>query len=394
MLGKEIENRKAKLSDYAGNYLNYINTSNDKLPLIVIVINSYEIFLENYSKNSEILQNIMRDGSKYGIVFVVTTSQNNSIRNRVTQYFVNKLSLQLSNESDYRLLLNSPKNLIPTNYFGRGLTVMEKGIYEFQTAYITDKNNINATIKAFKEFSNNKYSIKAKKIPVVPLIVSYNSIKMHINSLNHVPIGISIRTKDIYYYDFTYDKINLILANNLGDKIRFIKCLIKELNYIKNTNIVILDFLKIFRNEPESDNYYFTNFDKCFDKISNQLRNEYQNNIYILIGIGLYKSKLNDKNINILNKILENINTYNNSYFIFIDTYANYKNIQVNNWINNINSSNGIWLGEGIHQQIAIHVNNINMEDRQINFPFMGMAIINEQKEIIKCAIDDGDKNE
>ena len=394
MLGKEIENRKAKLSDYAGNYLNYINTSNDKLPLIVIVINSYEIFLENYSKNSEILQNIMRDGSKYGIVFVVTTSQNNSIRNRVTQYFVNKLSLQLSNESDYRLLLNSPKNLIPTNYFGRGLAVMEKGIYEFQTAYITDKNNINATIKAFKEFSNNKYSIKAKKIPVVPLIVSYNSIKMHINSLNHVPIGISIRTKDIYYYDFTYDKINLILANNLGDKIRFIKCLIKELNYIKNTNIVILDFLKIFRNEPESDNYYFTNFDKCFDKISNQLRNEYQNNIYILIGIGLYKSKLNDKNINILNKILENINTYNNSYFIFIDTYANYKNIQVNNWINNINSSNGIWLGEGIHQQIAIHVNNINMEDRQINFPFMGMAIVNEQKEIIKCAIDDGDKNE
>ena len=239
-----------------------------------------------------------------------------------------------------------------------------------------------------------KQVMASEKIPVVPLIVSYNSIKMHINSLNHVPIGISIRTKDIYYYDFTYDKINLILANNLGDKIRFIKCLIKELNYIKNTNIVILDFLKIFRNEPESDNYYFTNFDKCFDKISNQLRNEYQNNIYILIGIGLYKSKLNDKNINILNKILENINTYNNSYFIFIDTYANYKNIQVNNWINNINSSNGIWLGEGIHQQIAIHVNNINMEDRQINFPFMGMAIINEQKEIIKCAIDDGDKNE
>ena len=397
MLVKEIENRKSKLSDYAGNYLNYIKTSNEKMPLIIVVINNYELFLENYSKQSEMLHNIMRDGSKYGIVFIVTTSQSNSVRSRVTQYFVNKMSLQQSNVSDYRLLLNAPKNLLPTNYFGRGLVEIDKDVYEFQTAYICDKDNINSTIQRFKDESNKKYNIKAKKIPVVPLIISFNSLKKYLSTLNNVPLGISIKSKDIYYYDFTKNKINLVLANNLSDKIRFIKCLIKMFNFVKNTNITIIDFVNIFKNEPESNNYYYNDFNKCLKKISGEIKvekNIAKKNIYIFIGIGIYRKKLDSKNVNILNDIFNNSNNYSNSYFIFIDTYANYKNLQVENWIKQVNSSNGIWLGEGITQQIAIRVNNVTSEDKQMNFPFMGMVVCDEQKEIIKCAIDDGEKNE
>lgn len=398
MLSKEIEKRKELFSDFAGNYINYSNSGNVTLPLIAVVINSFEILLENYSKQQDVLYSIMRDGSKYGIVFIVTTSTPNCIRSRVAQNFVNKISLQLSDSNDYRMLLNAPKNLLPSNYFGRGLTLINGNVYEFQTAYISNKDDINNQINLFKSKANKQFiNLRAKNIPVLPSIVTYKLLCNYMSNLSHVPVGISLRTKEILYYDFISQKINLILSNNLYDKIRFIKALIKMFYYGGNTNIKIIDFANLFNNQIENSNYYFKSFSKAFNEILNELSNESRSNkrnIYIVIGIGFYNDKLNTNEINILNNIINNINNYNYSNFVFVDSYSTFKNIQANRWIKSkIDDSNGIWIGEGVGSQIAIRINNLTMEDRKINFPYMGFAVSNGNKEIIKCVIDDGGDN-
>ena len=389
MLLKEIENRKELFSDYAGNYVNYCSSSDNKLPLIVIVINSYEILTENYNKQAEVLNTIMRDGSKYGIVFIVTTSVTNSMRSRVTNNFLNKICMQLSNDSDYRMIINAPKNLIPSAYFGRGLTVIDSNVFEFQTAYISD--SINDSIKQFKDKSNSIYNVKAKKIPIIPKFVTFDLIKNHISDLEHVPIGISTKTKDIYYYNFKENKVNLILANNIYDKGRFLLALIKVFNKM-NINVKIIDFANLFKNKIENNNYVNKSFNIILNNILNEVGNQ---NIYIFVGIGSYKKKLNKDNINKLNNIMNNSNRYLNSTFIIFDSYANYKNIQVDPWIKNkIDSTSGIWLGEGAGSQIAIQINDFSLEDRKINFPYMGIIVNKEFKEIIKCMIDiEGDNN-
>ena len=177
------------------------------------------------------------------------------------------------------------------------------------------------------------------------------------------------------------------------------KALIRAFSFVKNTNIKIVDFTHIFKEEPETNNYYYKSFDIAFANIMNELSVEANmngKNMYIFIGIGSYKEKLNDNGINYLNAIINNVNNYMNSYFVFFDSYVSYKNIQTNNIIKpKINSSNGIWIGDGVGSQIAIHINNLTMDDRKLNFPFMGVAVSNEFKEIIKCFIDDsGDENE
>jgi len=128
------------------------------------------------------------------------------------------------------------------------------------------------------------------------------------------------------------------------------------------------------------------NFNIILNNILNEVNNQ---NIYIFIGIGSYKKKLNKENINKLNNIMNNSNRYLNSTFIIFDSYANYKNIQVDPWIKNrIDNSSGIWLGEGAGSQIAIQINDFSLEDRKINFPYMGIIVNKEFKEIIKCMID------
>lgn len=383
MLLKEIETRKELFADYAGNYVNYCSSSDNKLPLIVIVINSYEILTENYNKQSEVLNTIMRDGSKYGIVFIVTTSVTNSMRSRVTNNFVNKICMQLSNDSDYRMIINSPKKLIPSKYFGRGLTVIDSNVFEFQTAYISD--NINDSIKKFRDKANSIYNIKAKKIPIIPKFVTFDLIKNNISNLERVPIGISTKTKDIYYYNFKENKINLILANNIYDKGRFLSALIKVFNKM-NISVKVIDFANLFKNKIETNNYVNKSFNIILNNILNEVNTQ---NIYIFVGIGSYKKKLNKDNINKLNNIMNNSNRYLNSQFIIFDSYANYKNIQVDPWIKNkIDNTSGIWLGEGAGTQIAIQINDFSLEDRKINFPYMGIIVDKEFKEIIKCMID------
>lgn len=397
-LSSEMEKRKELLSDFSGNFSNFIQYSKDKLPLIAVVINNYELFSESYFKISENYQVLMRDASKYGIVFIVTTSSTNSMRSRTVQYFNNRISLQLSNDSDYRLLLNAPKNLIPTKCFGRGLAVVDSNVFEFQTAFISTNDKINEKIKEFKNKANSIYSVKAKKIAVVPNIVSLENIKSYITNLSSVPVGISLNTKDICYYNFMSDRVNLILSNKLSDKIRFIKALIKEFTYMKNINIRIIDFINYFKNQPESNNYYSKNFNDGLDIITNDLNNEKNinyKNLYIFVGIGQFKEKLNNNYINKLNIIINNSDSYQNSYFIFLDSYSSYKNLETDPFIKNkINKSNGIWIGEGVGAQLAITINNLDFDDRKINFPFMGFIVSSENKEIVKCVIDEGDINE
>ena len=68
------------------------------MPQIIVVINNYEGFIENYGeKYDDILLTLCREGIKYGIIFVLTASAYNSVRYRLSQNFRQKIALQLKN---------------------------------------------------------------------------------------------------------------------------------------------------------------------------------------------------------------------------------------------------------------------------------------------------------
>ena len=79
-LYKEIEIRKKNFTNFGGTYLRYIEESEKKLPNIIVIISNYAAFSEMYPDKEEALNYLTREGSKYGIYFVVTANSTNAMK--------------------------------------------------------------------------------------------------------------------------------------------------------------------------------------------------------------------------------------------------------------------------------------------------------------------------
>ncbi len=394
---EEIERRKDAYVDYAGSYKNYIENSNSKDPLMVFIINNYEIFSETYSKLSELITTLYRDGSKYGVMFIITCTTTTSIRSRVSQYFNNKIALQLSQVGDYRDLLGAPRGLIPYKNFGRGLIAKNGTAYEFQTAIITDLKQLNNVIKSAAEQLNNGYISRAKKIKTVPKIVTIDDVKNDNIKLSEVPIGYSIKTKEIYKYNFTNTKFNIITGNNVPKSFMFIIALIKLISKIPNINFKIVDMVSSLNENFENTTIIKSDFEKQFALINNEIANENSSNkinLYMIIGASEI-SNLSPNIKQIVNNLFMASNLFKKSYFILVESYNELKNLQLENWYQSqVDNSTGIWIGEDIGTQMAIYTNDLSLEDKRQDYEFMCVSVEKGDCTFIKYVCNTGDENE
>ena len=394
----EINRRKDAYTDYAGSYKNYCENSGNKDPLLLFIINNYEIFSETYGNMAEAIQTMFRDGEKYGIEFILTCTTTNSLRMRSTQYFNNKIALQLTDSGEYRNLLNAPRGLAPAKVFGRGLITKNDTAYEFQTAIIIDTKQLNNTIKSAAEQLNAAYTVRAKKIKSVPDVVSIDKLNLDKMSLSMLPIGYNINTKEQENYDFTSNKFNIITSNDLQNNFGFILALIKLIKKLDNVNLKIIDFVGAF--EPEFEGYKIinNNYDNEITVINNEIAQEKQSdklNLYLIVGASEIKTKLQAKTQQLLNNLFMASNSFSKSYFIFTDNYSSYKNLQLESWYQSqVDASNGIWLGPEVGSQLSININNLSLDDKKQDYPFMGVAVKNGNHNMIKYVIYAGDENE
>ena len=398
MLDDELERRKNLMVDYGGSYKDYIANSGEKLPLIVTIINSYEIFSEGNMRLAENIQNFFRDGVKYGIVFIVSVIASNGLKARSVQNFSNKICLQIPNESEYRSLVNAPKGLLPSKYFGRGLVSLDSGALEFQTARFCKKKDMISVIRSATEQLNAGYKTRAKKIPVVPDVVYANMLINKVSSLDNVPIGIDVNTKEEHYYNFTLKQITNVLSTKLDmNSLSFTKTLIDFFKTIQNVNINIIDFYETFDGLFSDISYACKDFDNAFINLNNNLiksKDDTNININIIIGAGNIKTKLGPNGLAVANNIFTNISSLKNSYFIFVDTFNSIRNIQTEIWYQTANdNTNGIWIGQDVNNQLAININDLKMEDRKLNFTYIAFSVTKGEYNIIKHVVEDEEAN-
>ena len=392
MIFEEIQNRKNLFADYAGSYTNYCENSGKKLPLIVTIINNYEIFTETFGNLVELIQPMIRDGSKYGLVFIVTASTTSSVRSRMIQYFETKIALQLPDASDYRTVINAPRNLFPAKFFGRGLIEKADTVVEFQTAMICDSKQLNNVIRNGAEQLSQSYKTRAKKILVIPEPITPD--KFEIGSLDKMPIGYNAKTREISYYDFTQSAVSVILSNAISEKMEFLYSLIRQMTLIPDTLVTVIDFVKLFERKIPNIDLLSDDLDTLINKLSG-LRNNGKKNIVFLIGISQYKKKLSPQVKDGFDQIMMSAGKNSNIEFVFADSYVPYKVVLTEPWYEqNVDSSSGIWLGVGVDAQVAISTINIGLEERKMNFPNMAFAVTNGQYVIVKTVIDMEVKNE
>lgn len=395
-IDKEVDYRKNLFADYAGNYIDYCNNSGNKLPLIAVIINGYENFCESFYKLSEEVQNLFRDATKYGIRFIITSVSVNGIKGRTLQYFNNKLCLQLPNNTDYRNLLSSPKDLIPAKAFGRGIVQSGDFFYEFQTAILVNKKDLTNFVREVATKLSQAYNNHAKKIPTIPNLVTFDLFNKDIYSFDNIPIGYSYKTKEPVYLDLSNKQFFPILTNAMSnDTMNLVYYLIRYFSNIDNNTVEIIDFVEGYEKDLKIDNLKVVNSD-----LNNAIINMYNELVmskdisstktYIFLGIGKFQKMIDQRTFDLLGKLFTTPEIVKNNKFIFVDTYFSFKNIEVCEWYQKVsNKIDGLWLGEGVGNQISITIPNIKMEEKNLNLPFLCYVVNDGKYDIVKHIVDD-----
>lgn len=361
MIEKEVNRRKELFSEYGGNYISYMKTSGKSLPFMINILNGYESFVENAGEYEDYYASLLRESSKYGIIFIMTVSAVNNVSIRISQSCVNVMAMKLTEVAEYRYTLNAPYGLLPAKYFGRGIISMNNTAYEFQTAFVYLKEQINECIKQTENKLNQTYQTKARKIPIIPKIIDLDLMIYNLEDINNVPIGIDMYDGKIYKYDFTRNKILPIIGKTLLSENNFVKGMICLFASIPNIQVSVIDFSLTLNNIEANIEYHNDEFTKTIEEIK-QGTKENKKKYYFLIGIGHIYDTVLDEGITSLFNTFTN-QSLPNSYFILIDNYVSYRKIINEKWYKGISHNNGIWVGNGIEMQNAIEVENLQKSD-------------------------------
>lgn len=352
ILRTEIKERKQKLLEYNGDYDLYLKSGKEEMPMIIVLLNEYGNFTQNFGNYEDEIVSITKECTKYGIVFVITGSTVNDLRLKLVQNFKRKIALQLIND-DYSFVFNKARKKKPSSLYGRGLiTIDSDKVYEFQSARMCNIEQINEFTKLFIAKLNKKNKFKAEPIPTIPKVVTIESIQHFITNIASVPIGISTKTVKPYLYNFEENIVNIITAKDIEDIGPFIKTLIILMKRIKNVEVIVVDLMKMI----DTEEFDFVN---KFNNITNRLNNNLVQKedirlVYVIIGIDIFINNLGTER-ELFTQNLEAAKQCSNCNFIVIDNATKIKAHQLDSWYKKFaDNRNGIYVGNGFDSQFVI----------------------------------------
>lgn len=378
MLRGDIENRKKLFADYNGDYQTYVRNSGQSLPNIVIIINNYEAFTEVYPNYEDSLLQLTREGIKYGIFFIYTTSASNMVRYRMAQNFKQKLVLQLNDTNDYSSILGNVRGTKPSDVLGRGLIALE-AIYEFQTASIITEDLVNETVRKTCLELAEKYPTRARVVPVLPEKVTYEIIKDKINDLKNIPIGINKNDLDIVGVDLMKNHVTLLTSLDISTTKSLVNELVSIFDRLSSRSIVIDADELIDSEKLSNSSYNDVNLDDIVNKLNDEITNvteKYKNSnfnretlkdvpdtVCVIIGLEKLMTKVSDDNKKVFGKILVMTKELVKYSFLLVDSVDKFKKVEYDDWYRStVNNTRGIWVGDGIANQFAIKLAKTSKE--------------------------------
>ncbi len=369
-LDRTIEERKKLFVEYNGSYDFYIHHGGIQIPLITVIINNYEGFIETYPDFEDVVSQLTRDCLKYGIVFILTANGTGDIRYRLRQNFAQNLVLQFNDASDYSDIIGNVGNKEPSKVFGRGLVELD-GVYEFQTAYPYKDEQMTEYIRIVCNKLKNICEKKAKKIPILPPVVTFEDVEDSLGKLSSIPIGIEKDSLEPATINLEKNGCYTITGEEPTDNPMFIQGLVKVISKIKNTNVIVMDVTSTLNKDSLGDVIYDTkSCSKTIKAITNLYKKEKETSktnisslatlpktVCIINGIAdlLEKVSLEEKNefINMI-KEAKSLNTFK---FIAIDNIDNIKTTSYEPWYKtSFDLSEGLWIGSGISNQFTLRV--------------------------------------
>lgn len=407
----KIKKRKKKLSLLGMDYINYVQKQSDTadMPAIIIVIHNYTAFAELYSDNEDDIVYLSREGTKYGIYFILSSLTTNGVRFRITQNFKQHLVLQLNDDGDYSTILGKTEGLFPAKIKGRGLVKADK-LLEFQTAHISDSESTFDVVKAkCKELCRSWKGNPAEKIPILPNTVDTEFLLPYINENEpyNLPIGVNKNTLAVEKFNFGSRFINLVLSSG-DDRIRFLTELLNLIIRIPSLKVTVFDpEEKISIDKalfPQDRFKHLNNIELCNETASwcydemvsrhkaykasletNEKTPEFEYCLFIIVSMKSLVSGLKDDSYKRLEAVLENGNPKYRFNYIVSDDSKNVSSYSFNQWYKaQISGDTGIWCGNGVSEQYSLKANTTTTAMRQTIDSSQGYVFVDGEATLCK----------
>lgn len=374
MLQAETEKRKKLFADYGGDYASYIKASGKTLPSIVVAINNFAAFTEAYEEKEEAVSYLSREGTKYGIYFVLTALGTGGVRFRLLQNFKQLLVLQLNDESDYSTVVGKTDGLFPSKYKGRGL-IKRDNLFEFQLANLIEDGLPFAYIRdACLKLSESWSGDTAKKVPILPDCVNTEFLKdyLDLSKKRGIPVGVERNTLNVHYYPFTASYINMVLSAG-NEYQEFLSDLSNLMGVELNENGILFDVpktvsaetgsLKLVSSARDCENEISKLFDLVVyrnntfkEALEKEIVCEHFDDLLIVVNsLVALKEAIGAEANEKLSLILEKGTTDYNVTVIIGEQSKAVSSISFEKWYKTkVSPADGIWIGSGITQQYQL----------------------------------------
>lgn len=256
------ERKQVFAANNCGTFSEYRKLGN-KMPAIVVLIDNYSSFRDKYMDESERIVEVIAAGKTYGVYFVITSSTRNGIHYKVVEYISAFYALRLNDKSHYLDILNVRPPIIPENICGRGITVVNKEVVEFQVALASSGENeaerlgkivseyqeLKAGWKgslpiAIEETETDEEVVKeaSKPAPVAKnYTIKQEQPKPVVGDENNLVLGASKSGALKFGINLDEKFKTAVLADDLGDLRAYYAKIIKSISQSPNRRIVLID---------------------------------------------------------------------------------------------------------------------------------------------------------
>lgn len=378
MLYRSMEQRKSLFSEYGGDYAAYCRMTGKVIPNIVVLLNNYSGFAEQFEELTENLTLLSRDGVKYGIYFVVTASSINAMRYRTSQNFRQVLTMQLNDPMDYPVLMGKTEGLVPSRYKGRGLVALDR-VYEFQTAYCRKTEDQQEFLRSFCQSLSRSGGEFAPRVPVLPTTVTAEFVRGSVDGLQSLPIGVSKKSLDIMCVDLQKVMIYQAAAQDLGQMIPFLEELVK-LAVLSQIPVQVVDGEQLLTEEACAGAEYQTDELEAFVQklffemvarnndykdanLDLSILEKYERRLIVIVGMKPLMDRLTDDGKEKLSVLLEKGEAIYKLHFLIADGQRAFSNFTYEAWYKkHLTGTDGIWIGDGMADQYLLKASKITSD--------------------------------
>lgn len=374
MLLKEMEARRSLFSSYGGDYSNYCKNSGKTVPNIVGVLNNFSGFAEQMEDYQEEFALLTRDGVKYGIYFVVTAAHSNAVRYRVQQNFKMLLTMQLNDATDYVTIVGKNDGIIPSKSKGRGLVALDR-VYEFQTAYCTEEQDVQNFIRRFCDGIKLKTAVTAKPIPILPQIVDMEFVERKIDGLPSIPVGVAKSSLEIITVNLEKKVVLPVLSQDTHEMVDFVEGLVPIIARVCRVIVVDterkLDKCEKFVTKLNFADVVFEMFNEMVLRnnlykdanLDDSVLEQFDERCYVIFGVKRLFEQLSEDTKDKLATLLVKADPIYKIHFVLCDSASQIKKHEYDQWYKqHILGADGVWVGEGVADQFAFKINKITSE--------------------------------